>query len=155
MRRMWASGAVLALGLAGVVAAADDDQPPPPQSGWGAHGLYHPRDKPVEKPPEKEKPVVEDVKPQTSGRERELNALTRRLADCDRLRAIARDTNDTELEHLADRLEERINTLYQQRISRMPSSEPADAGPFRKASKAGSASKDSATQTASPREVLP
>jgi hypothetical protein len=155
MRRLWASGAVLALGLAGVVAAADDDPPPPPQSGWGAHGVYRHKDKPPEKPPEKEKPAVEDVKPQTSNRERELNALARRLAICDRLRAIAQETNDTELEHQADGLERRIHTLFQQRANRMPLGDPDDSGPPRKASMAEPTSKDSATRTAGPREVLP
>jgi hypothetical protein len=154
MRRWWVSGVVFALGLAGAVAAADDD-PPPPQSGWGAHGVYRHSDKPVEKPPEKEKPAVEEVKHQTSARERELNAFTRRMAVCDRLRSIAREKNDTELEAVADRLEERINLLYQQRINRLPSAEAEDSGPFRKASTARSAGKDSASPSANPREVQP
>jgi hypothetical protein len=153
MRKWWAGVTVLALGLAGTVAVAADDDDAPPQSGWFAHGVYRHTDKPVEKPPEKPKPV-DEVKPQMPSREREDNALTRRLAVCDRLREIARKTNNNDLENQVDRLEERINTLYQQRVGRMTSTASTDSAPARKMTVKDTMSKN-ATGSTGTQEVQP
>jgi hypothetical protein len=53
-------------------------------------------------------------------RKREEAALMRRLEVCDRLRAIAEQTNDDELRRRADQLDEQANAAYIQRTAHLP-----------------------------------
>jgi hypothetical protein len=57
-----------------------------------------------------------------SERGQEQAALLRRLAVCDQLKLIAYQTKDDALLHRAEQLEDRAQSLYNQRISHLPAS---------------------------------
>ncbi len=52
--------------------------------------------------------------------QREKNALLRRMQVCDRLRQIAFDTSDAELERRANDLEEQARRIYDRRTAHLP-----------------------------------
>jgi hypothetical protein len=59
---------------------------------------------------------------------RHENALVRRMQVCDRLRRIALDTNDADLERQADELEEQAKAAYQRHAARLGVSTAAARG---------------------------
>jgi hypothetical protein len=87
-------------------------------SGWFG-------DKP--KPAAKTKPISTDEKPapravDLAGAEqkRQMNAALRRAEVCLRLRQIALDTGNEDLQRLADELEERAWAIYRQKTANLP-----------------------------------
>jgi hypothetical protein len=151
MRRvgLWGSCAVLvlALGLAASAAPPADDDDGPAKPVAGPDPAARPRDgwnplltrlfgndskKPAAKP---EKTKEADKKtdepaprsdPATSIRRLEEMKLHRRQEVCLRLREIARETNDAELEQKALELDERAFQVYMERTSRLPGGSDAD-----------------------------
>jgi hypothetical protein len=141
--------AALCAGLALTVrAAADGDEPAAPSglSAWW-NGLFGSADKPAEKTDKTEKKKTEPVdKPakmpvleREAVKRRERNALVRRLAVCDRLREVAHQKNDHDLERRIDELEEKINNLYLQRTAGLGQNDIADETPPKEKAKADAA----------------
>lgn len=128
--------AALCAGLALTLRAADDGDEPAPPTGLRAwwNGLFGGNNKPPDKTDKPEKKKTETVdkpaRPPLLDREavkrRERNALVRRLAACDRLREVAQQKNDHDLERRIDELEEKINNLYRQRTAGLGQNESED-----------------------------
>jgi len=138
----WGTTAALAVGLAAAAQLAraddtssDDVKPPPkPFIQWNPaivkmfNGDQDPPpkktpDKPKKDTPKKKAPIskpVNQVAEGTAERAREEASLMRRLEVCDKLTEIAIRTNDTELLHRAEALEERARTTYAQRTAYLP-----------------------------------
>jgi hypothetical protein len=125
MRRLGAG--VVAAALLGVLGAAagasepdaDKADKPVDRAPWRAN-------KPL--PAEKPKPKAEEKKPPPGPSPSDLmakelsrhkNALLRRMQVCDRLRQVAQDTNDADLECKADELEEQARLAYQRHADRL------------------------------------
>jgi hypothetical protein len=123
MRRLGA-GVLAAALLGGVVCGARAQEPAGDGKGSWWSGLFG-----------GDKPKGVRVEDHTSGprpagpspteraardQKRELNAYLRRMQVCDRLRQIAYDTNDAELERQADELEEQARLVYERATSRLP-----------------------------------
>ena len=133
---------VLLMGLSVAAAPRDDDDDAPPKksaaspSSWSfRHWLGLSDKSTAKKAPEKSaakktdapapKPVpspTQAAKDAASERQREEKTLQRRQAVLLKLQEIALETNDTELERLTDQLNERVWSLYMQRIARLPAS---------------------------------
>jgi hypothetical protein len=125
---------VALLGLAATVAGARggplDDKDAPPDKADGAKGSwlgnwFGKGDKPKA---DEGKVVDKPTRPPSAAREqkRAMNAFLRRMQVCDRLREIAYNTNDTELEQQANDLEEQARRLYEQQTARLPRGGSAD-----------------------------
>jgi hypothetical protein len=101
-----------------------EDDPPPSKQRSGSRGPFGaPAPKPAA--PDKsaaKKPAAPAPKPSDplAERQREENALQRRLAVVLRLREIALATNDAELDRMADQLDERVWTAYVRRVAALP-----------------------------------
>jgi hypothetical protein len=139
--RQWKSaslGAAVLIGLslgAGAGAAASNDSDPPAgakkttvASWWNWFGI---KDRATDKktpPKEKNEPVVDSTtavaapktEPGAGPREQERATLLRRLAVCDELRQIATQKKDDALLRQAEELDERVWTVYTQRVERLP-----------------------------------
>ena len=128
MRRVgsWGMTAALIVGLGGAVVFAggpDNDVKPAPK-GW-LSGLFTDKPKPpakvdkkpVETPPEMTPPSVELAAVE---RQRQENAMLRRMEVCDRLRAIALQSNNEALMHQAEELLMRAEELYRQKTAGLP-----------------------------------
>jgi hypothetical protein len=118
------------MGLGGLVRAADppDARAPSPDSGFRRwNGI----------PPEKPKPPTTSTAAERAERrakesaaalraQEEANFL-RRIAACDRLKMIALETQDEELEKQADRLQLQAEMVYKQKLSRLPGAKLPEA----------------------------
>jgi hypothetical protein len=93
--------------------------PPPTQRAPAPKPKPKPEKQTAKKapPPSKPTPVVQQA---AGERAREEAALMRRLEVCDKLTEIAVRTNDTELLHRAEQLDERVRTTYSRRTSSLP-----------------------------------
>ncbi len=122
--RVWGLGAVLFAGGLGMSAAMaadtkDAEEQPSAKSGWNWN-VFGSKDKPAaatDKPkaePEPPKPVRPD--PATILKQ-ERDKLMRRTAACLRLQEIALQTNDAELQRVADQLSDRAYQVYLQRTA--------------------------------------
>ena len=73
------------------------------------------------------RPATGPVEEPSGGFDKEQRTYLRRLAVCDKLREIARETNDDELQRKADQLEQRAWSHCQQRTGQvLADSEPVD-----------------------------
>jgi hypothetical protein len=124
---------------AGMLCAADDDlwgdapKTAPRQQGWAPWfrgNQAAPEKKPApsaeKKPPAPaaKKPAPKED-PAVTERQREMDTLLRRTDVCLKLLAIAYETNDDDLRHLAEQLDERCNSVYSQRIAHLPAGKAA------------------------------
>ena len=128
MRAKIALGAlVLLAGLAGGGGARADDEPKAPAKGnWFTRMFVSEKKEPDAK---KAEPVKEPTPSLREVHARAEQELLRRHAICTRLREIANESQDGELLRKADRLEERANQLYGERVgnpSRSPVILPED-----------------------------
>src|SRR5262249_6811340 len=118
-RAPWALSLALLAGL-GAAAAAQEPAPPspPPQTG----GSWLPNLWPFSQPQKKAAPAPKTpaVESAATLRARELAAWQRRAAVCLRLREIARQTNDDDLERRAEQLQDEAFALYTQRVALLP-----------------------------------
>lgn len=122
MRAKIALGAlVLVAGLAGGGTARADDEPIAPSKGnWFTRMFVSEKKEPDAKTPEPAKEPAPSLREIHAQAEQEL---LRRHAICTRLREIANETQDGDLLRKADRLEERANQIYGDRVG-MPSRAP-------------------------------
>src|SRR5262249_44250695 len=146
MRRIgiWGLTAALLVGASGLVAfAADDDDKefirPKPIRYRHSNGvleqLFHDDGKPVDKkaPSDSDKKITKRTdkkadKPvakasasePASERGKEEATWVRRVDACAAIKRIAEETNDLELLDLAEKLDERAWTIYQERTARLP-----------------------------------
>jgi hypothetical protein len=111
-RLVYALTTILVAGLADAACAADPTEPAKSSSSWWMPSW--PFSKKETKPPPVSKPA-----PGISPSKEKADWL-RRVAVCDRLRAIAVQTNDEELARKADLLDQRIWEVYRQRTSGSP-----------------------------------
>lgn len=103
------------------VVVGADEKKPAPKAAKNADKAK-PRD--AAKGKDKDKGEKDDAPPPRSPaaerREREEATLLRRLEVCDRLRKVARDTADPDLERLAQQLDTRAWDVYKDRTARLP-----------------------------------
>jgi hypothetical protein len=133
MRRAGARGlaAVLVLGLLGSVAAAQAPagkyNPAPAPIRWPSWLVG--RSAATNKDPAVQKVLTGEearavatltVEQAAEEQQRQLNAFLRRTQVCDRLKQIALQNNDTELERQADLLQQRAFEIYQQQVATLP-----------------------------------
>ena len=126
MHRLRACGltTALLLGLGGLARAADpaDARPAPSLDGgfrrWNA--MPPERPKPPATPSTAERAERRAKESAAALRAQEEANFLRRIAACDRLKLIALETHDEELEKQADRLQEQAQMVYRQKINRLP-----------------------------------
>lgn len=148
--RTWGFGTALALSLGAATVVAGDKDDRPPVSRYGSKTILEelfgseprkptPRstkgkDRPVDtrntRAKDKADEAKEDAPPPRSAmaelREREEAKLLRRLEVCDRLRKIARETGDTELEQEAQELDTRAWEIYKEKTANLPGTPTLD-----------------------------
>lgn len=135
MRRTgaWALGGVALVGLCvgtPLRGAGDEDADAKPavKSSWFGRpqaGAKAAEKKPAAQAEAPKKPVRSAQEAAVAERQREEQALLRRLEVCDRLRQVASATSDQELYRLADELTERAQAVYGQRTAHLPASAAA------------------------------
>jgi hypothetical protein len=109
-RLVYALTTVLVSGLANAACAAD-----PPDAARSSWLPSWPFGKKETKPPMPAQKPVPSASPS-----KEKADWLRRVAVCDRLRAIAAQTNDNELARKADLLDQRVWEVYRQRTATLP-----------------------------------
>jgi hypothetical protein len=133
--RAWGIAALLVLGLAGNAARADDkptDNKPSGGSKYigdrGGHlttllfGSPAPAiSKTAKADSDKYQAAPRLTQAIAHDPQRNINAVLRRVQVCDRLRQIAEQSGNAELQHQADELEARAWAIYQQQTEAMPS----------------------------------
>jgi hypothetical protein len=142
MRRcsVWVVAVTMAAGFcSGRLRAADEDlwgdapKPAARQQGW-APWFGGNKAAPAKKsaPNADKKPAAPAAKSPANKpdqavteRQREMDTLLRRTDVCLKLLAIAYETNDDDLRHLAEQLDERCNSVYSQRIAHLPAGKAA------------------------------
>jgi hypothetical protein len=135
MRRLgvWGMAGALLVGLAASVHGADDRPGnrlmPAPSGPWQPTWTYGPDRGPIRQPAKTVKPAKteKEDKPldktasgpttaeKEAERQREWNALWRRLDVCQRLQQVAAETDNPELQRQAERLEEQAWAVFEQR----------------------------------------
>jgi hypothetical protein len=138
-------GGVLAAAIVGLSVSAappldvyDDGSPKVPK-GFGSATVFQHWFGPSNHSPaapdkggKKESPSGKAPAPKPSDpraeRRREEEVLQRRLAVVLRLQEIALETNDAELQRLAEQLDERVWAAYQQRVARLPAGKATFGG---------------------------
>ena len=132
---VWTVAAALVLGTAALWGAAQEPAPAENKGGLFS-GLFGKKAEAPKAAPAKEPgPAKEEARPATSldaaaaVRERELDAYLRRMAVCDKLRAIAEQTQDEALERKADQLLQRSLAVFQHRTAHLGQGGPG--GGFR------------------------
>jgi hypothetical protein len=145
MRRLalWGLTGALAVGLiAGRALAGDDDSPAPDTNPPTRQSSFRwspavvrmfqldapkpapkkpaPAKKEVTKKPSAAKPAAPAEDPAVAGRNKAEAALMRRLEVCDRLKEIALRSNDAELFHRAELLDEQARAAYAQHAGELP-----------------------------------
>jgi hypothetical protein len=121
MRKLAVAGILLA---SCTLAAAQDTSPADKSTSsgnWFTRTFSFGGQEETKKPAEKKKEPVAPVLSPTAIRAREEVILNRRLEVILKLRTIATTTNDGELQHQADELEERANGLFQERTAGLAS----------------------------------
>jgi hypothetical protein len=120
IRRAGCLAALGALWLAsGSPAQAPGKDDPAGGSSW-LSGLFGGKPKPPEKTTKGPAPSpVLTVADRSAEQNRLMNAYLRRIAVCDELRSIARQTNDTALEEEAARLDDLAFKVYQEQSNRL------------------------------------
>ena len=140
-RKWWALGTAVVLGWSAALAAADEDGTPQRRPfvrpnerpgiidkllDLGSDTTDKKSDKNADKkdaPKKTDKtgtvPPNPSLSPAASARAREQAAFQRRVAVCDRLREIAIETNNTELDQLAQELNARAWAVYKQRTAKL------------------------------------
>ena len=128
MRRVgsWGGTAALVVGLGAAVAGAqqpDLDARPAPRGILS--GLFNDKPKPKAKAgksaPVEDKPAPSPtVEMAASEQQRQMNAYLRRVQVCMRLRQVAIETNNADLQRQADDLEARAWEIYGQKTARLP-----------------------------------
>ncbi len=129
MRRMGAGGvaAALIVGLAAAVAAAGDiDAKPAPRgilAGWFGDKA---KDKEEKTMPAEEKPAPLNT-PEMAGieQQRQMNAYLRRVEVCLRLRQIAEQTGNADLQRQAEELDARAWEVYRRQTAHLSMPVPA------------------------------
>lgn len=133
----WGLPVILAAGMnVNVLRASDDEddtsaKPKPAASSprastWSSWfgGKSAPPKKAATKSAKKDKDDVEKtapkVDPAIAERKREENVYLRRNQVCLKLLEVADETNDDDLRHMAERLEELSQTAYSQRVAHLP-----------------------------------
>jgi hypothetical protein len=117
-RATWALSLALLAGLAAAAAAQEPAPPsPPPPSGSSWLPNLWPFGQPQRPPAPAPAPKTPPVDSAATQRARELAAWQRRVAVCFRLREIARQTNDDDLERRAEQLQDQAFAIYTQRIA--------------------------------------
>jgi hypothetical protein len=124
MSGRWICGLVV-LATAMGVATADD----PGRVGFQRFSGGPPLSPIPPAPPEKPKAKGPDPDQQANEtaaamRAQEEMNLLRRLAVCDRIKQVALETGNSQLESQAIRLEERATEVYKQRMARLPAPKP-------------------------------
>jgi hypothetical protein len=132
-RLVWGWGVALLIGLgtagAALAGPKDDDAAKPSDGGWFS-GWFG--GKPAEPAKKKDKPDPKDAAPvkpapdRRAARNREEAVLLRRLAVCDKLKQVALQNGDAELERQADQLDARAWEVYNQRIANLPGGKPEE-----------------------------
>jgi hypothetical protein len=127
MRRLGAG--IFAVALLGIVAIGANAQEPKAdaKSKFGGTTFGGDSGSKSRADDKEEKEKAEDKKPappspaEIAAKElkRHEKALVRRMQVCDRLRQIALDTNETDLERQAEELEEQAKTVYQRHADRL------------------------------------
>ncbi len=140
IRRWWGLGAALLLAWGATQAKAIDEEGQP-----GKRPVVRPNERPglIDKlfdlgtPSSQKKPDSKTSKkdagdkgntaaaPAMSEQARQEAALLRRIEVCDKLRQIALETNNNELDQLAQELEARAQAVYAHRTARLKTSAPA------------------------------
>jgi hypothetical protein len=113
----------LVVGLAATVALAQEKEGPKPTGLWAR---WFGKSKAEEKKSaaEADAPLGPVVRPAVVDQEKCMRAFLRRQAVCDRLRDIARQTNDADLERQAEELEQRAWDVYQKQTCQLPGEAP-------------------------------
>jgi hypothetical protein len=189
-RGTWGAGLALLLALGAGAGSAADKDAKPPVSRYGSktvfEGLFGSDEKkPAPKPAKdkgKEKARTEsksrdkdggEAAPKRSAaaelREREEAKLLRRLEVCDRLQKVARETNDADLEQLAQELDKKAWEVYRERTAslagnaallegdadRLDKSLPVEGDGGKKLTEGGKKKGEERGRTAQVREVNP
>jgi len=132
MHRLRAYGltAAFLVGLGGLARAADpaDARPTPGlDSGFRRWNAIPPaRPKPPLPPSVAERAERRAKESAAALRAQEEANFLRRIAACDRLKLIAIETQDDELEKQADRLQQQAEMVYKQKLSRLPGAKLPD-----------------------------
>jgi hypothetical protein len=132
-RLVWGWGAALLIGLAtagAALAGSKDDAAKPADTGWFS-GWFggkpaEPPAKKKDKPEPKEPAPVKPTPDRRAARNHEEAVLLRRLAVCDKLKQVALQTGDGELDRQADQLDARAWEVYNQRVANLPGGRPED-----------------------------
>jgi hypothetical protein len=128
MRRVgsWGVAAALIVGLGAAVAAADDangdSKAAPVKSGWWS-GLFGDKPKPhakADKKAEVEPAALPNGAEIAIVEQRQRNAALRRVQVCDRLRQVAVQTGNADLERQVDEMEARAWEVYRQQTAHLP-----------------------------------
>jgi hypothetical protein len=133
MHRLRACGlsAALLLGLGGMARAADPADArnaPPLDSGFRRWNAIPPeRPKPTMSPSAAERAERRARESAAALRAQEDANFLRRIAACDRLKLIALETHNEELEKQADRLLEQAQMVYRQKTARLPGAKLPEA----------------------------
>jgi len=129
--RRYGLTAALLLGLGGMARAADPPDArgaPPLDSGFRRWNAIPPeRPKPPMSPSAAERAERRAKESAAALRAQEEANFLRRIAACDRLKLIALETHNEELEKQADRLQEQAQMVYKQKISRLPGAKLPEA----------------------------
>lgn len=133
MHRLRAYGltAAFVVGLGGLARAADPVDArgaPPLDSGFRRWNAIPPeRPKPAATPSAAERAERRAKESAAALRAQEEANFLRRIAACDRLKLIALETHNEELENQADRLQQQAEMVYKQKLSRLPGAKLPDA----------------------------
>lgn len=124
MSGRWLCGLVVLASAVGIASAQD-----PGKSGFNRFSGGPPISPIPPSAPEKPKPKQPDPLQQASdaaaaSRAQEEANLLRRLAVCDRIKQIALESGNSQMEAQAIRLEERATDVYKQRLAHAPAPKP-------------------------------